>query len=261
MPYVSRECEVCSNTFRPRSGNNVSDGAKTRCVQCRQLGDMARMHDEDTRASLAEGIQPSIATVRAADWHKLAAPMTQVVFDLETWGLDRGWGVLLVGSAMIWKGGEPERVTLRHRDSGAWQKGIRSDDSEITRWILDVLSEAHIVYAHNGRDFDMKWLWTLALKHNLQPPRIKLVDPVQIARRRYRIGSNSLESIADFLKLPYSKMHIPPDVWRHALMDDDEAAWNMLSERCESDVELLALVAGHVTRDAGLIDYEGSGWK
>lgn len=260
MPYVSRECEICSAQFKPRKrGPEVS--VDRRCVQCRQLGDMADHERAAELDALSEGVQPAKSVAPPVDWHTLAAPMTQVVFDLETWGLDRGWGVLLVGSAMVWKKGQPERVTLLHRDSKSWAAGIRSDDSEITRWVLDILSDAHIAYAHNGRDFDMKWLWTLALKHGLEPPRIKLVDPCQIARKRYRIGSNSLSSIADFLKLPQSKMHVSPDVWRHALMDNDDEAWATLKARCESDVELLAMVAGHVTRDVGLVDYDGSGWR
>jgi uncharacterized protein YprB with RNaseH-like and TPR domain len=180
------------------------------------------------------------------------------VFDLETWGLDRGWGVTLVGSFLIFKGGAVERITLTQRDTEAWKRGERSNDKELAERIFDVLERAHVGYAHNGEFFDVRWLRTVALKYDLNMPRIRLIDPAQIAWRKYRLGKNSLEAIADFLGLKQSKLHISPDIWRHALLDDRDEAWQLLVDRCESDVELLNAVAGAVTRDMGMIDYSGS---
>jgi DNA polymerase III epsilon subunit-like protein len=187
--------------------------------------------------------------------------MRQIVFDLETWGLDRGWGVTLVASFLIH--GEPEgpkRITLKHRDSVAWKSGKRSDDREIAEEVFRILGNGGIAYAHNGDRFDIPWLRTVALKYGLQMPRIKLVDPCQIAWKRYRLGRNSLEAVAQFLGLEQSKLHIGPDVWRGALMDDDDACWDLLYKRCASDVDLLNAVAGRVTGDVGMVDFQGS-WR
>lgn len=190
--------------------------------------------------------------------------MKQVVFDLETWGLDRGWGVTMVASFLV-HGGEsgPTKKTLLLRDYRTWKNGVRSDDRELVADIFDILRPCHIAYAHNGERFDIRWLRTVALKYELDMPKLKLVDPCMIAWKRYLLGRNSLEAVADFLNLEEKgkqKLHISPDVWRHALMDDDEASWALLKERCESDVDLLNEVASRVTGDVGLVDFQGS-WR
>jgi DNA polymerase III epsilon subunit-like protein len=191
--------------------------------------------------------------------HTTAAPMKQVVYDLETWGLDRGWGVTLVGSFMVHgKAGGVETNTFALRDYEAWKNGKRSDDKAIVKDIFELLKGCHISYAHNGEFFDSRWLRTVALKYGLEMPRIKLVDPCAIAWRQYRIGRNSLEAVSDFLGIEKQKMHIPTDVWRYALMDDAPEAWDLLIKRCESDVDLLNEVAARVTGDVGMIDYQGS---
>jgi uncharacterized protein YprB with RNaseH-like and TPR domain len=185
--------------------------------------------------------------------------MKQCVFDLETWGLDRAWGVTLVASFIV-HGGEdgPERKTLRLRDYDSWKSGKRSYDRGLAEDVFGILRQCHILYAHNGERFDIRWLRTVALKYGLEMPRVKLVDPCSIAWRSYRLGRNSLEAVADFLELPQSKLHISPDVWRGAVLDDDDKAWGQLVARCESDVDLLNAISRRVTGDVGMVDFSGS---
>ncbi len=251
MPYKKRTCLVCTRTFTPpHRANRLSTGENhiTHCPSCRR----------EVKAVLAGEVTYEGP---AANQHLNAAPMRQVVFDLETWGLDRGWGVTLVGSFLIHGGRDgPEFKTMTIRDYEPWQEGIRSDDSELAKEILDLLSTCHIAYAHNGERFDVRWLRSLALKYELEMPMLKLVDPCQIAWSKYRIGRNSLEAVADFLNLDQEKMHISPDVWRAAVLDNNDEAWKLLVERCESDVSLLNEVSGRVTGDVGMIDFKGS-WR
>jgi hypothetical protein len=104
----------------------------------------------------------------------------------------------------------------------------------------------------------------VALKYGLDMPRIKLIDPCAIAWKKYLLGRNSLEAVADFLGLKEKegeeKIHVSPETWRQALMDDDEIAWAILTERCESDVSVLNAIARRVTNDINMIDYQGS-WR
>lgn len=251
LSFQSRPCRICQKAFTPpRSANALStdDNHQTLCAECRRVVKDSTLHLDS----------PSEGPVLH---NGPGAPMRQIVFDLETWGLDRGWGVTLVASFLIH--GEPEgpkRITLKHRDSVAWKSGKRSDDREIAEEVFRILGNGGIAYAHNGDRFDIPWLRTVALKYGLQMPRIKLVDPCQIAWKRYRLGRNSLEAVAQFLGLEQSKLHIGPDVWRGALMDDDDACWDLLYKRCASDVDLLNAVAGRVTGDVGMVDFQGS-WR
>lgn len=249
--YQPRKCRACQAKFTPprRPGQLDTDGNfKTHCPGCRRI-----IKD----ATLALEPEPDTPILHAGP----GAPMRQVVFDLETWGLDRGWGVTLVASFLIHGGEEgPKRINIKHRDSKAWKSGIRSNDKEIVEECFRILGTCHMAYAHNGERFDFRWLRTVALKYGLAMPRLKLVDPCQIAWKRYRLGSNSLEALADFLGVKEGKMHVSPDVWRGALMDDDSECWETLVSRCISDVDLLNTVASHVSGDVGLVDFQGS-WK
>lgn len=249
--YQSKPCRVCGAIFTPpRQPGALSTGDNhlTHCPSCRRaIKDASEAHEAPSEGPILHAGP--------------GAPMRQVVFDLETWGLDRGWGVTLVASFLIHGDPEgPKRLTLTHRDSAEWKAGKRSDDHEIAGEVFRILSRCHIAYAHNGDRFDVKWLRTVALKYGLQMPRVKLVDPCAIAWKKYLLGRNSLEVVADFLGLEQSKMHIPADVWRGALMDDDATCWDLLRARCVSDVDLLNEVASRVTGDVGMVDYQGS-WR
>jgi hypothetical protein len=166
----------------------------------------------------------------------------------------------MVASFMFHGDGPARKKTLTLREFPAWAEGRRSDDRAFAEAIFDQLRGNHVAYAHNGERFDVRWLRTVAMKYDLDMPKLKLIDPAQIGWKKYLVGRNSLEALADFLELPYRKYHIPPQIWRAALLDNNEAAWTELIVRCESDVELLNAVAARVTKDIGLIDYQGS-WR
>lgn len=235
LPFALKSCEVCTGAFNSRDGER-------RCPSCRRLA------QTNPRAPVVEE-------------HYLAPPLKQAVFDLETWGLDRGWGVLMVACIMVHgEGKEPVWYEFDLTQSSGWPEK-RSDDSELAAKVIDVLQGCHVLYAHNGRDFDMRFINSIALKYGLPRIRAKLIDPVQVARRQYRIGSNALGNLANFLGLDESKMPVPPDTWRFALMDNDKASWDTLRERCRSDVRLLNQVAAKVTLDVGMVDYAGSAWR
>ena len=167
----------------------------------------------------------------------------------------------MVGSILVFGDGEPRSFTFDLRETESWKKGVRSNDSELCAKILRVLSDCHILIAHNGKWFDIPYLNSVALKYGMPRINAKLVDPVQVARQKYRIGSNSLASLAAFLELPEEKMPVGPDIWRTALFDGNEASWQTLRERCESDVRLLSMVAGKVMGDVGMIDNKGSAFR
>lgn len=245
MPCRPRVCEVCSTQYTPR------DLSQKRCPQCRAL---AQVQLEEPFRDYRPG-----HPLPKAETH-FGAPLKQVVFDLETWGLDRGWGVTMVASAMVHGDGPTKFCTFDLTETSKWPDK-RSDDSELGAAILKVITGCHVAYAHNGLNFDIPWLNSVALKFGMPPLQIKLIDPVQVARRKYRIGNNSLGAVADFLGLPEQKMPVSREVWRSALLDDDKASWAILRERCESDVRVLNEVASRVTRDVGMIDFQGSAFR
>lgn len=244
----SATCETCSRSYVPSLHTTTN-----RCAGCSRL-------ENRTIENAYSGWGPG-KPVPQAPTH-LAAPLRQAVFDLETFSLDRGWGVLMVGSILVYDGSEePRQHTFDLRETEAWKRGERSNDSELAARIMRVLSDCHILIAHNGLKFDIPYLNSVALKYDMPRLNTKLVDPVQIARQKYRLGSNALSSLASFLELPESKMPVSADTWRRALLDANEESWDTLRARCESDVRLLAMVAGRVMGDVGMIDNKGSAFR
>lgn len=192
-------------------------------------------------------------------WHAapdLKSPLRIGVFDLETFGLDRGWGVLLVGDVAVFGDGETKEYSFR-LDQFETYKRDRSDDSEIAAAIFSILEDCHVWVAHNGKWFDVPYLNSIAARYGMPPVERKLRDPVQILRQKFRIGSNSLEAAAEFFGLDQSKMHIPKEVWRQAAFNGSREHFDILVERCHSDVHLLTEVAARVEAWGGVVNYSG----
>jgi hypothetical protein len=252
VPYAKRNCIKCRVSFIPPNTKGKPEWYRRHCPSCR-------------RAVAVASDDPSIRRELAPNDNEIftdSPPIKQAVFDLETFSLNRGWGVLLMGSILIHDGTKnPQVKTFKLRDYEPWKRGERSNDSELARDIIETLRPCHILYAHNGNRFDIPWLRSIALKYDLDFPEKKLIDPCAVAWKKYAIGRNSLSALADFLNLPEEKIHVPTDIWRLALMDDDDYSWQFLQERCESDVRLLNAIAGKVTRDVGMIDKSGSAFR
>lgn len=250
LPPPRRTCG-CGSSFVVPLGQPDT----TRCADCRRR--VSRPREENPYDGFLAG-----AALPQAKVGDLLPPLRVAVFDLETFALDRGWGVTMVGSILIHGGLKPSIQTFTLRNTASWRAGKRSIDAELGALILKELHGCDILIAHNGKWFDVPWLNSVALKYGM--PRLghkKLVDPVQIGRKTYRLGErggNSLGSMAQFLGLEEEKMPVPREVWRRALLDDSAEDWQTLQERCESDVRLLNAVAGRVMGDAGMIDYSGS---
>lgn len=190
-----------------------------------------------------------------------APPFKQAVWDLETYCLDRSWGVLLMGTILVHGDGGPKMYTFSHRDSESFKAGKRGDDAEVFAQIYYTLEPCAITYAHSGRWFDMRWINALSLKYGFAPLNRKLVDPVQLAKNKFALGNNSLASQLDFIDAQEQKMPLGESVWRDALMNDDDSAWEKLRARNRSDVIALNELAIRVAPFVGLIDFSGSAWR
>jgi RNase H-like protein len=250
MPYARRDCKACGTPFVPPQSGGLIEEFKRFCPSCRRARKLAEEHE------------PFVvdAPPAKAETHSLLAPMRQCVFDLETFSLTRSWGVTMVASLLIHGlGPEPQFYTFDLRDFSTWPEK-RSVDVGLVERVVGLLGQCEIAYAHNGERFDMRWLRSVCLKYGMAMPDIKLVDPCQVAWRKYRLDSNSLSSVANFLELDEEKMPVSQEVWRRALLDNSQADWDTLRQRCESDVRLLNAVASRVTKDIGMIDYTGS-WR
>jgi len=260
MPIAGERlaCKNCqkSYVYPQRTTVGTLESARVLCPECRRAGLPKTDDYKDFRSS---GIVPGRETFELNRGSDTRAPMVQGVFDIETWGLTRDWGVMLVFSMLIHRGGTPEWYNYDITQSTTWPQE-RDNDRELAVKALSAIAECDIVYAHNGEGFDIKWLRTLAALYEVPFNERKLVDPCRVAYKKYALQSNSLENMAQFFKLKEQKMPVAKEVWRRAVLRNSPEDWQILRTRCQSDVSVLNELASRISGDVGIIDRQGS-WR
>jgi hypothetical protein len=185
------------------------------------------------------------------------SPVRTGVFDIETTGLNAGFGVVLCAVVRLY--GPDETFVLRADDYPEWKEGRRANDKALVADILNVLSEADILVAHNGVKFDMPFLRTRAIIHGLPAVNFqKIIDPVLLARQTFRFPGNSLQSISGVIGTEAAKTPLRPEVWQRATMNGDPDAMNEIVEHCIADVEVLEEVCLKIRGYIRKIDSSGS---
>lgn len=115
----------------------------------------------------------------------------------------------------------------------------KENDELLMRDLWDILNEADIVIAHNGKTFDLPKINTRFITHGMKPTSpYKIVDTLLIARKVFAFDSNKLDDLARYLgfgkKLPHEGFHL----W-HGCMTGDPASWEKMKQYNMHDVSLL----------------------
>lgn len=185
--------------------------------------------------------------------------LTTLVLDLETTDLDADRAVILCASYMSSK--EPGKIrTIRQDETNPeWKNGRRGDDKELVKQVCQLIREHDVVVAHNGSRFDLPMLRTRALRWKLKPLKeVKNIDPCSIAYRKFKLKSNRLDRIADYVGIEAEKTPVRMSTWADAMLNGDKRAMNYIVEHCERDIEVLAAVFEVVKPFCKLIDERGS---
>lgn len=114
----------------------------------------------------------------------------------------------------------------------------KKDDRKLAEFFRDLIDQADVVTAYNGKSFDFKQLATRLVHHGLsQHKPIKQHDPLLVFRNKLYLPSNSLEDVVDFLGVG-EKGHTSDDTV-FAAMNGDRKAWKDLLRYCKQDSVLL----------------------
>ena len=93
--------------------------------------------------------------------------------------------------------------------------------------------------AFNGRSFDLPFLRSRLAHWGLKSLAARLlIDPYLIVRRKFRLSSDSLATLAAYLGLG-RKVRVSPAVWTRAAVHADRAALDRIVRHCKTDVLLL----------------------
>ncbi len=116
------------------------------------------------------------------------------------------------------------------------------NDRKLLLSLRDLLDEADIVIAHNGKKFDIPKINARFLKHGILPPSpYRMIDTLKVARSQFALTSNKLDYIARYLGLGKKIDTGGMDLWLGCLAGDPES-WRLMVEYNIQDVILLEKV-------------------
>lgn len=173
--------------------------------------------------------------------------MKILLWDIETWpitattwdlwprnGLDHknilnDWGIIC--AAWKWLGEKPVHAQ--------WISPLHpNNDIDVIKALHKVLSEADVLVAHNGDEFDLKKFNARAIKHGLPPlPPIKTIDTLKVAKKYFNFTSNRLDYLGGFLGVG-RKIPTHFGMWLDIMKGDAESLARMVKYN-KQDVRLL----------------------
>lgn len=111
-------------------------------------------------------------------------------------------------------------------------------DYRIVKNLWELINQADIVIAYNGKRADIPWMNTRFIQNNLTPPSPYLViDPCEVAKKEFGFSSNKLDALAGYFDIPH-KLETDFSLWDRAVKGDEEAIGYM-STYCNMDVKIL----------------------
>jgi DNA polymerase elongation subunit (family B) len=123
------------------------------------------------------------------------------------------------------------------------------DDKKLLKAFIKILNKADEIVAHNGDNFDIKWLRTRCLYYNLPMfPKYQSIDTLKQSRSLFNFNSNKLDYIAKFLGVGSKTEHEGIDLWKKIIFDKDPDALKRMIAYCENDVVILQKVFNKLNR-------------
>lgn len=118
-----------------------------------------------------------------------------------------------------------------------WDKN--QDDKEMLRKFVEIVNLADEAIGHNGDSFDLPWIRTRCLFHNIpMMPEYKTVDTLQWARRKFYFNSNRLDYLGKFMGFG-GKIKTEFDLWKRIVLQNDPKALKAMCDYCKRDVQML----------------------
>lgn len=117
-----------------------------------------------------------------------------------------------------------------------WDNG---DDKKLLERFTKIIDSADEVITQNGDNFDIKWLRTRCLYHDIDiSPKFNSIDTLKMARNGFRMNSNRLDYMGQYLG-EGQKIKTDHTLWRDITLNNDKAALTRMVDYCKGDVVLL----------------------
>lgn len=149
--------------------------------------------------------------------------------------IEKQW--YLLSFAYKWLG-EKKTHVISLPDFKLYKKD-KENDRDLVKALHEIMSEADVVIAHNGNNFDIKKSNARFIFHGLKPTTpFKSIDTLQVARRYFQFTSNRLNDLGVYLGLGKKLKTGGFDTWK-GCMNGDMKAWKLMCEYNKQDVVLL----------------------
>jgi len=117
-------------------------------------------------------------------------------------------------------------------------KKHKDKDKKMLKEFSKVYAEADMSVAHNGDNFDVKWIKGRLLYHSLPPlSDCNQCDTLKIARASFRLNSNKLDYIAKYIGIE-GKTPMNFGDWK-GVMAGKKASLDKMGKYCKQDVLVL----------------------
>ena len=148
------------------------------------------------------------------------------------------WYILSVGVKWL----DEKRVSVFALPDFPLYLKDKHNDLNLMQKIHAFISQADILVAHNGDQFDIKKINARLIAHNLTPPPPnKTVDTLKAARRHFKFNSNKLDELGRYFKIGRKLAHTGKHLWL-ACIRGDPKAWKKMRAYNKQDVILLEKV-------------------
>lgn len=186
--------------------------------------------------------------------------ISTLILDIEATDLEADRGVVLC--ACYESSERPGKVQVLRNDvvnARDWRKGVRGNDKKIVKQINQLVRSHDVIVAHNGTRYDLPFLRTRALRWGLRPLlEPKIVDPLSIAWRKWKLRSNRLGAISSHLGIKDKKTPLDMSIWADAMLNGNKRSMNLIVEHCIADIKVLSGVLKHVKPFIKVFDERGS---
>jgi hypothetical protein len=116
------------------------------------------------------------------------------------------------------------------------------NDYYLVKDLHKLMSEADVLVAHNGDQFDIRKAQARFLRYGMPPPSpFKTVDTLRVARTYFKLDSNRLGDLGEYLGLGGKLVHTGFNLWERC-MRGDRKAWALMKRYNKRDVVLLEKV-------------------
>lgn len=118
----------------------------------------------------------------------------------------------------------------------------KQNDKKMMRDFIKVLNQANEIVGHNSDRFDIKWIRTRCLIHDIDiMPEYTSIDTLKEARKGFMFPSNRLDAIGRYTKTG-KKIKTTGELWYDVWVKNDRAALGKMVKYCTQDVVLLEAV-------------------